>query len=67
MKLYVNLAALQSQEKAFVFGKIQLANFYLQNNALLETRTILEELMELGLGELEDVQVLQSLLEQREA
>lgn len=67
LNLYIDLAALQSQEKAFVFGKIQLANFYLQNNALQETRTILGELKELGLGALEDIQVLQSLLEQLEA
>lgn len=62
LNLYINLAAQQSQENAFIFGKIQLANFYYQYARLKEARIVLKELEELGLGELEEIQVLRARL-----
>lgn len=66
LKLYIDLAALLNQENAFIFGKVRLAIFYFQHNRLEETHATVEELDELGLGELEDIQALRSALKQQE-
>ena len=62
LNLYINLAAQLGQESAFIFGKIQLANFYYQVLRLEEARMVLKELEELGLGGLEEIQVLQAAI-----
>lgn len=63
LKLYLSLAASQDQAPAFVFGKLQLAGLYLDQNRLPESLRVVEELEEMGLGEEAEVQELRSKLE----
>ena len=65
LKLYIDLAAQMSQESAFVFGKIKMADFYYRHHCIGEARTALKELEELGLGELEAVKALRLNMEQK--
>ena len=65
LKLYIDLAAQEGQESAFVFGKIKMAAFYGQCRRFEEARRVLDELEEMGLGELEEVQMLRSNIEQQ--
>lgn len=48
LNLYLTIAAMTEQTAAFVFGKLQLARFYLKANRLPECRGIVEDLMEAG-------------------
>lgn len=65
LKLYIDLAAQMSQESAFVFGKVKMADFYYRHHCIGEARTALKELEELGLGELEAVKALRLNMEQK--
>lgn len=67
LHLYLNLSAQQGQERAFLFGKIQLACFYCKKRRWAEARDSLAELEEMGAGNMEEVQALRSVLEGGEA
>lgn len=53
--LYINLAAMQDQQQAFLFGKIQLAAHYCATQQWDMAAAALKELDEFGLGHEEDV------------
>lgn len=63
LKLYLSLAALEEQVPAFLFGKLQLARFYLQQGRLEDCRLITDELAEMGLDNAELSQLRQALEE----
>ena len=63
LKLYISLSAQLEQAGAFIFGKLRLAELYFNQNRLAECRSLVEELEEMGLGEEDEVQALQSKLE----
>lgn len=48
LKLFISLAAKQNQAPAFVFGKLQLARFYLKKRRFTECRNMVDELEEIG-------------------
>ena len=64
LTLYINLAALENQVPAFLFGKIRLVQYYLDQGSSSSCRKILQELDEMGVGEQEDVVRLKALLDQ---
>ena len=64
LNLYINLAAHQGQESAFLFGKIQLAQFYCKRRRWVEAIQVLDDLEEMGAGELEEVHDLRTVLEE---
>lgn len=47
--LYLSLAALENQVPAFLFGKLQLAEWYLSQNRKDDCRAVVSELAEMGL------------------
>lgn len=47
--VYLSLAALEGQEPAFLFGKLQLARLLLRQGRRAESRAIADELAEMGL------------------
>ena len=55
LNLYINLAALENQIPAFLFGKIQLAQLYLTEKRYADCQAILQELDQMGMKEHEDV------------
>lgn len=63
LNLYLTLAALAGEVPAFLFGKIQLAQFYLDQGRFSECRSVLNELVEMG-AESEELQLLQHRLEE---
>lgn len=66
LALYVSLAAVTEQAPAFIFGKLQLAQFYLRQNRLTECRSILSDLEDMGLSDDEEVlNLLHRLKEQK--
>lgn len=67
LTLYINLAALENQVPAFLFGKTRLAEHYLEQGDSSSCREVLQELDEMGAGEQEDVVQLKALLREREA
>lgn len=48
LQLYISLSAVLEQAPAFVFGKLQLAQFYLRQNRIQECRIVVAELEEMG-------------------
>ncbi len=48
LQLYLSVAARLEQIPAFIFGKIRLAQFYLQKHRTAECKAILDELEEMG-------------------
>lgn len=62
LQLYLTLAALVNQVPAFLFGKVQLAEFYFNEKNGDACNDVLSELDEMGMGEHEDVQRLKSSL-----
>lgn len=63
LQLYLTLAALEQQVPAFLFGKVQLAQFYFEQGNSAACKLVLDELEEMGMGEQEEVVSLKSLLE----
>lgn len=49
LDIYLSLAALEGQEPAFLFGKLQLARLLLRQGRRAESRAIADELAEMGL------------------
>lgn len=62
LQLYISLAALEKQVPAFVFGKLQLAWLYLQQDRRKDCQAIADELTEIGL-ESEELSELRQELE----
>lgn len=62
LQLYISLAALEEQVPAFIFGKLQLAWLYLQQDRRKECQAIADELTEIGL-ESEELSELRQELE----
>lgn len=58
LQLYLTLAALENQVSAFVFGKVRLARLYQAQNREEAFRAVLQDLEEMGAGELPEVQAL---------
>lgn len=58
LQLYLTLAALENQVSAFLFGKLRLAELYRTQRRLAECRAVLDELEEMGAGELPEVSAL---------
>lgn len=62
LQLYLTLAALVNQVPAFLFGKVQLAEFYFNEKNRDACANVLSELDEMGMGTHEDVQRLKAAL-----
>lgn len=65
LDVYVKLAALQNVENAFIFGKIQMAQYYATQKQFQETKEIYQELVEFGLSDLDEVKNIRLQLEKR--
>lgn len=65
LDVYVKLAALQNVENAFIFGKIQTALYYCQQKQFQTAKEIYQELVEFGLTDLDEVQMIRLQLEKR--
>ena len=55
LNLYVTLAALENHVEAFLFGNIQKAYLFIDEKRFDEARKIVNDLVEMGAGESEDV------------
>lgn len=55
LNLYVTLAALENHVEAFLFGNIQKAYLFIDEKRFDEARQIVNDLVEMGAGESEDV------------
>ncbi len=64
LNLYVTLAALENHIEAFLFGNIQKAYLFVDEKRFDEARQIVNDLVEMGAGESEDVIELQGLLDE---
>lgn len=62
LQLYLTLAALEQQIPAFLFGKVQLAQYCLEQKNYAACENILLELDEMGMEEQEDVIRIKTLL-----
>lgn len=51
LNLYLSLAAIEEEVSAFVFGKVQMARYYLAQDAQSDCLAILEELTQMGVEE----------------
>ena len=60
---YLSVAALENEIPAFLYGKIRLAAFYLDEGKKDACKMILDELSEMGAGEHEDVLFLRAEME----
>lgn len=63
LQAYLNLSAQLGQDTAFLFGKIRLAQYYLQNGQTGLCREILEELREMGAENHEEVIQIQAQID----
>ncbi len=55
LNLYVTLAALENHVEAFLFGNIQKAYLFIDEKRLDEAKQIVNDLIEMGAGETDDV------------
>lgn len=62
LNIYIKLAALENHVEAFLFGNIQKAYLFLDENRKNEARQIVNDLVEMGAGEAEDVVALKAML-----
>lgn len=62
LNVYIKLAALENHVEAFLFGNIQKAYFFIDENRKDEAKQIVNDLVEMGAGEVEDVVALKELL-----
>ena len=53
LHLYLSLAAIENHISAFIFGKLQLAVLYLRHDRREECRTVVNELIEMGVDDQE--------------
>lgn len=63
LNLYVTLAALENHAEAFIFGNIQKVYLFIDEKRYAEAREIVNDLVEMGVGDSEDVIALISELE----
>ena len=63
LSLYIKLAALENHIEAFLFGNIQMAYLYLDEKRLDEAKGIVNDLVEMGLRDNEDIATLLQELE----
>lgn len=66
LRLYLTLAALEQQVPAFLFGNVQLAQYYLERNNRAACEQVLGELDEMGLAEHEEVVRIRAALKEME-
>lgn len=66
LKLYISLAAVTEQAPAFIYGKLQLVQFYLQQNRLSECKFELSDLEDMGLSDDEELVNLRQLLKEQD-
>lgn len=64
--LYISLAAVTEQAPAFIYGKLQLAQLYLQQNRLSECKVELSDLEDMGLSDDEELIKLRQLLNEKD-
>ena len=62
LQLYLTLAAMLEQTSAFIFGKIQLAKFYLRQNRAGDCQAVLDELTEMGVALNDEISALHRAL-----
>ncbi len=62
LQIYLYLAALENQTSAFIFGKIKLAQFYIQQNRTEECGILLSELEEMGVEENNELKELREIV-----
>lgn len=62
LKLYINLSAIENQIPAYLFGKVQLAKYYMSNGQQEQCLAILDELKEVGMEDNEETLELRSML-----
>lgn len=62
LNLYVTLAALENHVEAFLFGNIQKAYLFIDEKRLDEAKQIVNDLIEMGAGETDDVVELNRML-----
>lgn len=55
LNVYIKLAALENHVEAFLFGNIQKAYLFIDENRKDEAKRIVDDLVEMGAGDLEDV------------
>jgi len=58
LRLYLTLAALENQPSAFLFGKLRQGELYKEQGRMAECQAVLEELDEMGAGELPEITAL---------
>ena len=63
LNLYVTLAALVDNDAAFLFGNIQKAYLFIDEKRFDEASEIINDLVEMGAGESEDVIELKRMLD----
>lgn len=66
LSLYISLAAVTEQAPAFIYGKLQLAQLYLQQNRLSECKVELSDLEDMGLSDDEELIKLRQLLKEQD-
>lgn len=66
LQLYLTLAALEQQVPAFLFGKVKLAQFYLEKRDIAACKDILQELDEMGMEEQDDIAAIKLALKEME-
>lgn len=65
LDIYLSLAALENQIPAFLFGKIRLAKFYLENGRTEECRSVRDDLEKMGMsGNEEFLEICEALIKQ---
>ena len=62
LNIYIKLAALENRVEPFLFGNIQKAYLFLDENRKNEARQIVNDLVEMGADESEDVVALKEML-----
>lgn len=66
LQIYLTLAALEQQVSAFLFGKVQLAQFYLEQGNSAACKRVLDELEEMGMEGHEEVMCIKDSLKMME-
>ena len=65
LKLYLTIAAMEEQAPAFLFGKVQLAQVYLNEKRYEDCQAILQELDQMGMKDHEDILHIKKMLKSR--
>lgn len=65
LDIYIILSALEQNEPAYIFGKIQLASYFCETKEWNDAQKVVQELDAFGAGEFDEVVKLKSLLSSR--